>query len=91
MTATTETSALTGTWNLDPAHSRLGFAVRHAMVATVRGSFTEVSGVLVLDGENPANSTAEVTAQIASFYTGNPDRDGHVKSADFFDAEQWRG
>ena len=89
MTASIETPALTGTWNVDPSHSRLGFAVRHAMVATVRGKFNDVSGVLVLDGENPADSSAEVTAQIASFDTGSADRDGHVKSADFFDAEQW--
>src|SRR5688500_2238637 len=59
------------------------------MVATVRGSFQELSGVLQLDGEQPENSTAEVTIQTASIDTGNADRDGHLRSADFFDVEKW--
>lgn len=89
MTATTETSALTGTWNLDPSHSRLGFSARHAMVTTVRGSFADASGVLALDGEDPSKSTAQVTVQATSVETGAPDRDGHLRSPDFFDVEKW--
>src|SRR5215217_6054108 len=51
---------LTGTWDVDPAHTRLGFAARHAMVATVRGGFDVFSGTIVLDQQNPAASHAEV-------------------------------
>ncbi|MEP7054396.1 MAG: YceI family protein [Actinomycetota bacterium] len=89
MTVTTDRSPLTGTWNLDPAHTRIGFSARHAMVTTVRGSFTDVSGVLNLDGEDPSTSTANVVVQTASIETGQPDRDAHLRSADFLDAEKW--
>jgi polyisoprenoid-binding protein YceI len=86
-TTSTTTDQLTGTWTIDPAHSRLGFAVRHAGIATVRGSFTGFEGELVLDGTNPANSTAKATVQAATFSTGNEQRDGHVQGADFLDVE----
>ncbi|MCK9876424.1 YceI family protein [Frankia sp. Ag45/Mut15] len=76
---------LTGTWTLDPAHTRIGFSARHAMVTTVRGQFKEVEGILQLDAVNPTASSASVTIQTASFDTGVPDRDGHVKSADLLD------
>jgi polyisoprenoid-binding protein YceI len=84
---TTELSALTGTWALDPAHTRIGFSAKHAMVATVRGAFGVFDGTLVLDGENPANSTAQVSIDSASVDTGNADRDTHVRSGDFLDTE----
>ena len=61
MTTTTLTDQLTGTWTIDTAHSRLGFSVRHAGIATVRGSFTGFEGQLVLDGANPAASSATAT------------------------------
>ncbi len=77
---------LTGTWTLDPAHSRIGFSVRHAMVATVRGSFEKFSGTIVIDGTEPAASKAEVTVQADSINTGNPDRDNHLRTNDFLDA-----
>ena len=80
-------SATTGTWAIDSAHSNIGFSVRHAMVAKVRGRFTDFAGTFVLDGANPAASTAEITIQTASIDTANADRDGHLKSADFFSAE----
>lgn len=89
MTTQTSTSALTGTWNLDPAHTRLGFSARHAMVATVRGSFKDISGVLHIDGDDPTRSSAEVTIQAASIDSGNSDRDGHLASPDFLDVENW--
>lgn len=89
MTSTTATSELTGTWTLDPAHTRLGFSARHAMVATVRGSFKDVTGDLTLTGDDPTKSSAEVTIQTASIDTGQPDRDAHLRSADFFDVEKW--
>ncbi|CAI7976834.1 YceI family protein [Frankia sp. Hr75.2] len=80
---------LTGTWTLDPAHTRIGFAARHAMVTTVRGQFTSVQGTLELDGANPTASTASVTIDTASFDTGVADRDGHVKSPDLLDVAQF--
>jgi polyisoprenoid-binding protein YceI len=84
---TTETqnalSSLTGTYTLDPAHTRIGFVARHAMVTKVRGAFNEFTGTLVLDGENPANSTATVTIKAASIDTRNAQRDEHLRSNDF--------
>ncbi len=74
----------TGTWTIDPTHTRLGFVARHAMVTKVRGSFTDFSARLTLDGANPAGSSAEVTVQMASVDSGTPDRDAHLTSADFF-------
>ncbi len=77
----------TGTWVIDPSHSRVGFSAKHAMVATVRGQFTDFSGSLTLDGSNPAASVAEVTISTASINTNSEDRDNHVRSADFLDVE----
>ncbi|MEE1757007.1 YceI family protein [Streptomyces sp. SP18CS02] len=82
-------AALTGTYTIDPAHSSLGFTVRHAMVTNVRGSFGSFQGTLDLDGSDPARSTAEIDVEIASVDTGIADRDGHLRSGDFFDAEQF--
>lgn len=80
---------LTGTWDIDPAHTRLGFAARHAMVATVRGGFDVFSGNIVIDHKNPSASSAEVEINAASISTGNEQRDGHLTSADFLDVEQY--
>lgn len=77
----------TGTWIIDPTHTRLGFVARHAMVTKVRGSFTEFSGSLTLDGANPSASAAEVTVQMASVDSGTADRDAHLTSPDFFNVE----
>ena len=86
----TETTLdLTGTWDVDPAHSRLGFAARHAMVATVHGTFSVFSGALHLDQANPEKSTAEVDIDAASISTGNQQRDDHLRSADFLDVEKY--
>ena len=86
---TAPTASLTGTYTLDPTHTRLGFVARHAMVTKVRGSFDEFEATAVLDGENPANSTAKVTFQIASVQTGQKQRDEHLRTNDFFDAETY--
>jgi polyisoprenoid-binding protein YceI len=83
----TDLTAVTGTWNLDVAHTRLGFSAKHAMVTTVRGAFEQFEGSLTLDGENPAASSAEVTIQAASFDSGNEQRDAHVRGDDFLDVE----
>ncbi|MEK8145003.1 YceI family protein [Streptomyces sp. M10(2022)] len=80
-------AALTGEYTIDPAHSSIGFTVRHAMVTNVRGSFTEHEGTLKLDGADPANSAASIDIKIASVDTGIADRDGHLLAGDFFDVE----
>jgi len=89
MTVTTVSPALTGSYNLDVTHSRLGFVARHAMVTKVRGSFTDFTGTAVLDAEDPSRSHAEVTIQVASVDTGNAQRDEHLRTNDFFDAETY--
>ncbi|MFI0984742.1 YceI family protein [Streptomyces exfoliatus] len=82
-------AALTGDYTIDPAHSSIGFTVRHAMVTNVRGSFAEHEGTLTLDGSNPGASAASIEVKIASIDTGIADRDGHLRSGDFFDAERF--
>lgn len=82
-------AALTGDYSIDPAHSSIGFTVRHAMVTNVRGSFGEFSGSLHLNGTDPQRSTAEIDVKIASIDTGIADRDAHLRSGDFFEAEQF--
>ncbi|MEU1826108.1 YceI family protein [Streptomyces abikoensis] len=80
-------AALTGDYTIDPAHSSIGFTVRHAMVTNVKGSFTQHEGTLRLDGSDPARSTAAIDVRIDSVDTGIKDRDAHLLSGDFFDAE----
>ena len=87
--ATTVLSDIKGDYNLDPSHSRLGFSTRHAMVTTVRGAFKDFTGEAVVDTENPAASKVNVTIKTASIDTGVADRDAHLRSADFFDAETY--
>ncbi|NBE50877.1 YceI family protein [Streptomyces boluensis] len=82
-----ELAALTGDYSIDPSHSSLGFTARHAMVTNVKGAFLDFEGSLQLDGSNPAASTASIDVKMDSIDTGAADRDGHLKSADFFDAE----
>ncbi|MET8681681.1 YceI family protein [Streptomyces sp. NPDC004647] len=81
--------ALTGDYTIDPAHSSIGFTVRHAMVTNVRGSFAEYEGTLHLDGTDASRSTASLDVKIGSVDTGIKDRDGHLLSGDFFDAERF--
>lgn len=88
-TADLALAKLSGEWVCDPAHSTVGFAARHAMVTRVRGIFTEFEGWLRLDGDAPENSRAEVIAQTASVDTRVEQRDGHLRSADFFDVERF--
>lgn len=84
MTATTANAKLTGDYDLDVAHSRLGFTARHAMVTKVRGSFRQFQGWLHIDGTDPSKSSAEVIIDAASIDTGSTDRDQHLRSNDFF-------
>ncbi|MFI1828028.1 YceI family protein [Streptomyces sp. NPDC020412] len=82
-------AALSGDYTIDPAHSSIGFTVRHAMVTNVRGAFDEYDGKLSLNGADPAASTASIDVKIASIDTANEDRDNHLRSPDFFDAEKF--
>ncbi len=75
------------TWNIDPAHTDVVFSAKHMMVTTVRGKFPDVSGTITLDEEHPTNSTGTFTIGVASLTTGVEPRDAHLRSADFFDAE----
>ena len=77
-----------GSYTIDPAHSEIGFTARHAMVTKVRGSFTDFTGTATTD-EGLGNASISVEIQAASLDTRNADRDGHVKSADFFDVETY--
>ncbi|POX38971.1 polyisoprenoid-binding protein [Streptomyces sp. Ru73] len=79
-------AALTGEWMIDPAHSRIGFSVRHAMVTTVRGAFTEYESRLYFDGEDPTRSRAQIALATASVDTGVEQRDDHLMGRDFLDA-----
>jgi polyisoprenoid-binding protein YceI len=80
-------SVLTGDYTIDASHTRLGFSARHAMVTTVRGNFSDFDGTAHVDAETPANSTVNLSIRTASINTASPDRDGHLRSADFFDAD----
>lgn len=88
--STTEvlTPLKTGTWNVDPAHSRVGFAVRHMGIVTVRGEFTQFEGTLEV-GADLSTAHASGSVEVTSVFTNQPERDAHLRSADFFDAEQY--
>ena len=82
-------AALTGDYTIDPAHTTLGFVARHAMVTNVKGTFQDFTGTLHLDGGDPSKSTATIDVVMDSIETGNADRDGHLKSADFFKTDEF--
>lgn len=82
----TRTPIPTGTWDVDAVHTRIGFAVKHMGVATVRGEFHEFEGAIEV-GEDLASTRAYGTVKTASVSTRQEQRDGHLRSADFFDAE----
>jgi len=79
----------TTTWNIDPVHSVAEFKVRHMMISNVKGQFTRLQGVLVLNEADITNSHAEASIEAASIHTRDEQRDGHLKSAEFFDAEKF--
>ena len=95
MTTTAVTAASTAapgtvtTWNIDPAHSAAEFKVKHMMISNVKGKFTGLSGVLKLDETDYTHSVVEASIPTASISTGDDKRDGHLKSADFFDVEKF--
>ena len=88
-TTTQAIADLTGDYAIDPAHTRIGFVARHAMVTKVRGSFTEFEGKVHLDEQSPGASSAQIVIKVNSIDTGNTDRDGHLRSNDFFDMDEF--
>lgn len=89
MTQTPNFANLAGTYTLDPAHTRIGFVARHAMVTRVRGQFNEFEGTIVVDANDPESSNTQVTIQAASIDTRNSQRDEHLRSNDFFSMEEF--
>ncbi len=81
--------AAVSTWVIDRSHSLVEFAVRHMMVATVKGRFGDFEGVIRLDESNPENSSVDVTIATASIDTNDPQRDAHLRSDDFLNAEKF--
>jgi polyisoprenoid-binding protein YceI len=73
------------TFTIDPAHSSANFSIRHLMISNVRGSFSSVTGTVVYDTDNPSNSSIQAEIDANTLSTGDAQRDGHVKSADFLD------
>jgi polyisoprenoid-binding protein YceI len=87
--STAETLLLpTGTWEIDPSHSTVGFSARHLMVAKVRGRFTSFHGTIGI-GEEPSPSSVTVSIEAASIDTRDENRDVHLKSPDFLDVLRW--
>ncbi|MFJ8023306.1 YceI family protein [Streptomyces sp. NPDC096311] len=84
-----ELAALTGAYTIDPSHSEIGFVARHAMVTNVKGYFKDFDGTLQLDGTDPSKSTATIDVKMDSIETGSADRDGHLKSSDFFKTDEF--
>ena len=89
MTTLATPQTTTTTWNLDPAHSVAEFKVKHMMISNVKGQFAKVTGKLTLDESDLANSRVEALIEAASLETRDAQRDAHLKSPDFFDAEKF--
>src|SRR6202050_5533407 len=87
--ATPQTATAITTWNVDPVHSVAEFKVKHMMISNVKGQFTKGQGVLSLDENDLTNSSIEAAIEAASIHTRDEQRDGHLKSADFFDVEKF--
>jgi polyisoprenoid-binding protein YceI len=77
------------TWVIDNVHSTVEFSVKHMMVATVKGRFTNVSGTIEFDENNPLSGSVEATVDVASINTQDANRDNHLRSPDFFDVERF--
>src|SRR5919112_532388 len=77
-----------GPWNVDPSHSEVGFVVRHLMVSKVKGRFADVSGTITV-AEDVLQSSVQASAKVASIDTREANRDAHLRSADFFDADNF--
>jgi polyisoprenoid-binding protein YceI len=89
MSTTATTTPTVTTWNIDPAHSHVEFAVKHLMISTVKGRFGVVRGTVRTDEADPTKNRVEVEIDAESIDTREPQRDAHLKSADFFDIEKF--
>ena len=89
MSTTATTTPTVTTWNIDPAHSHVEFAVKHLMIATVKGRFAVVRGTVTTDEADPAKGQANIEIDADSIDTREPQRDTHLKSADFFEVEKF--
>jgi polyisoprenoid-binding protein YceI len=87
--ATAQPTPAATTWNLDPAHSAAEFKVKHMMISNVKGNFKGINGVLKLNDADHSLSSVQATIPVATLSTGDEQRDGHLKSADFFDQEKY--
>jgi polyisoprenoid-binding protein YceI len=85
LTATSIPGYKAGTWTIDPTHSEVGFSIRHIMISKVKGKFEKFSATFVT-GENPLDSSVTASAEVASINTNEANRDGHLRTGDFFDA-----
>lgn len=81
--------AAADSWTIDKAHSKVGFAVRHMVIATVTGSFGDYDGTITVDGDKAETAVIDITVKVASINTDNGKRDEHLRSADFFNVEQY--
>src|SRR5580698_10574941 len=77
------------TYQIDTAHTHAQFKVRHLMISNVKGDFDKVSGTVTIDDANPSASSINITVEVNSISTREPQRDAHLKSADFFDVEKF--
>lgn len=89
MSSATQTVPGVTTWKIDPAHTGVEFSVKHMMIATVKGRFADVAGTVTIDDAHHGRGAADITINTASIDTREPQRDAHLKSADFFDVEKY--
>jgi polyisoprenoid-binding protein YceI len=89
MSTTVTATPVRTTWTIDAAHSQVEFAVRHLMISTVRGRFAGVRGTVVTDDSDPRTAQVDVTIDVHTIDTREAQRDAHLRSADFFDAERF--
>jgi polyisoprenoid-binding protein YceI len=89
MATATQTPTGVTTWKIDPAHTQVEFAVRHMMITTVKGRFSDVTGEIQLDETRHAASRVNIDINVASIDTREAQRDAHLRSADFFDVEKF--
>lgn len=89
MTTTQQPTHTLTQWRVDPTHSNIEFAVKHLMIATVRGRFADVDGTVTYDESRPSNSRVEVSIKAATIDTRAADRDAHLRSPDFLDVERY--
>ena len=87
--STATTAATAATYTIDPAHSGVGFKIRHFMIAYIRGGFSGITGDVIFDAANPANTKINASVDVNTLHTHDVKRDAHVKGADFLDAEKF--